>query len=242
MSYDRAITIFSPDGHLLQVEYAIEAVRRGGCIVGVTGKDVIVLAAEKKVSNKLQNNHTAKKILQIDDNLALSFAGLNADARVLANKARLECQRYRLNMEDPASVDYISKHIARLQQSYTHKGGVRPFGISTLVVGFQINGDPGLYQTEPAGIFSAWKSKAVGKNSKTVQEYLEKNYTENLTEEAATLLAIKALFEVVEVNTKNIEVAVMRRSGLMHLDDDSLSIFINQIESEIKQSTDAPKN
>ena len=93
----------------------------------------------------------------VDNHVTLAFAGLNADARILIDKARLEAQSHRLTVEDPVTIDYISKYIASVQQRYTQSGGVRPFGISTLVVGFDPNDStPRLYQTEPSGIYSAW--------------------------------------------------------------------------------------
>jgi len=151
-------SVFSPDGHVFQVEYALEAVKRGTCAVAVKGNEIVVLGCEKKSAMKLQDTRiTPSKIGLVDDHVCLAFAGLNADARILIDKARLEAQSHRLTVEDPVSIEYITKYVAGVQQRYTQSGGVRPFGISTLIVGF----DPGskearLYQTEPSGIYSAW--------------------------------------------------------------------------------------
>jgi 20S proteasome subunit alpha 4 len=160
--YDRALSVFSPDGHVFQVEYALEAVKRGTCAVAVKGtakdEQCVVLGCEKRSALKLQDTRiTPSKISMLDTHVCLAFAGLNADARILVDKARLEAQSHRLTVEDPVSVEYITKYVAGVQQRYTQSGGVRPFGISTLIVGF----DPGsnearLYQTEPSGIYSAW--------------------------------------------------------------------------------------
>ncbi|KAH7413730.1 nucleophile aminohydrolase [Phaeosphaeria sp. MPI-PUGE-AT-0046c] len=208
--YDRALSVFSPDGHVFQVEYALEAVKRGTCAVGVKGADIVVLGCEKRSAMKLQDTRiTPSKICLVDNHVALAFAGLNADARILVDKARLEAQSHRLTVEDPVSIEYITKYVAGVQQRYTQSGGVRPFGISTLIVGFDPNDKtPRLYQTEPSGIYSAWKANAIGRSSKTVREFLERNHKDGMDREETIKLTVKSLLEVVQTGAKNIEIAI----------------------------------
>jgi len=235
MSYDRAITVFSPDGHLFQVEYAIEAVRQGTTAVAVRAKDVVILAVERKSTVKLQEARTVRKILRVDSHLALAFAGLTADARVLVNKARIESQSYRLTVEDACSVEYMSRHIAKIQQKYTQRGGRRPFGISILLAGHDRDGTPHLYQTDPSGTYNEWTANAIGRNAKNVIEYLEKNTTENstLSEADALHLIISALLEVVESGGKNIEIGVVRRGeGLVMMEQEKVEELSQQISRE----------
>ncbi|WWC70589.1 uncharacterized protein I206_104540 [Kwoniella pini CBS 10737] len=233
-SYDRALTVFSPDGHLFQVEYALEAVRRGTVAVGVRGSSCVVLGVEKKSTLQLQDPRTVRKVAMLDDHVCVAFAGLTADGRILIDKARIECQSHRLTVEDPVSIEYITKHIAGIQQKYTQSGGVRPFGISTLVVGFDPNDTiPRLYQTEPSGIYSAWKACAIGRASKTVREFLEKNYTEELPRDEAIKLTVKSLLEVVQTGAKNIEISVMERYGVIsNLEQSEIEQIVATIESE----------
>ncbi|GFH24076.1 proteasome subunit alpha type [Haematococcus lacustris] len=223
-----------------EMEYALEAVRKGTLAVGVRGTDTIVLGVEKKSAAKLQDARTVRKIVKIDDHICLAFAGLTADARVLINRARVEAQSYRLTLDEVVTVDHITKHIAGIQQKYTQSGGVRPFGISTLIVGFDSSGAPQLYQTDPSGIYSAWKANAIGRNSKTIREFLEKHYVETSGQDTIKL-AIRALIETVEAGSKSIEIAVMSRdSGLRVLTDSEVDTLVKEVEAE-KAAAEASK-
>jgi len=207
-------------------------VRKGTTAVGVRSPDHIVFAVERKSTAKLQEPRTVRKIHKLDENIVLSFAGLTADARVLINKARIECQSYRLTFEDAPSVEYIAEYISGIQQRYTQSGGVRPFGISTLLMGFDEDGTPRLYQTEPSGNHTAWKAVATGRNQKTVKEFLEKNYNEDTAVDGVKL-ACRALLEVVEAGGKNIEVAVLRKGEpLRMLPDDEVEKLCMELEAE----------
>lgn len=230
-TYDKAITIFAPDGNLFQVQYAFEAVNRGSATVGIKGKDCVVLAVEKKTTTALQDPHTIRKILQIDEHIMLTFAGLQADARVLVDKARLEAQSFRFNFEDEPTLEYLARYVAETQQSYTQKGGVRPFGISTFMIGFE-GREPRLYQTEPSGAYSLWKANAIGRNAKTLREYLEKNHTDGLSNQDSIRLAVETLMEVVE-SSKNIEICIMTGPGKFEmLDDAAIERVVKEIEKQ----------
>jgi len=265
MSYDRAITVFSPDGHLFQVEYAMEAVRRGSTAIGIKGKDCVVLAVERRALAKLQDPRTIRKIVPLDTSTTLAFSGLTADARVLIHKARLEAQSYRLTCEDDPSVEYLARHIARTQQKYTQRGGVRPFGISSLIAGFdsvdvdvdvivetdtETEGEsktestttstqrrPVLYQTDPAGTHSRWNAQVIGgRNAKSLREFLEKNYTQDMSEQDAVKLGIQSLLEVVDSGAKNMEICVVRETEKVVLEEKEVDEVVKAIEVEIEEN------
>uniref|UniRef100_F7IGB8 Proteasome subunit alpha type n=1 Tax=Callithrix jacchus TaxID=9483 RepID=F7IGB8_CALJA len=243
--YDRAITVFSPDGHLFQVEYAQEAVKKGSTAVGIRGANIVILGVEKKSVAKLQDERTVRKICALDDHVCMAFAaltiftGLTADARVVINRARVECQSHKLTVEDPVTVEYITRFIATLKQKYTQSNGRRPFGISALIVGFDDDGVPRLYQTDPSGTYHAWKANAIGRSAKTVREFLEKNYTEDAiaSDNEAIKLAIKALLEVVQSGGKNIEIAVIRRNqALKMFSAKEVELYVTEIEKEKEEA------
>ncbi|XP_013772647.1 proteasome subunit alpha type-7-like [Limulus polyphemus] len=241
-TYDRAITVFSPDGHLFQVEYAQEAVKKGSTAVGVRGNTIVVLAVEKKSVAKLQEERTVRKICLLDDHVVMTFAGLTADARILIDRARVECQSHKLTVEDPVTLEYITRHIAQLKQRYTQSNGRRPFGISALIAGFDYDNTPHLFQSDPSGVYHEWKANATGRNAKTVREYLEKNYNEEVakSDEATIKLAIKSLLEVVQ--GKNVEVAIMRRGqSLKMLDSEDIEKYTAEIEKEKEEEAEKKK-
>lgn len=194
-----------------------------------------MLCVEKKSVAKLQEDRTVRKICLLDHHVVMAFAGLTADARILINRAQIECQSHKLNVEDPVTIEYITRYIAQLKQKYTQSNGRRPFGLSCLIGGFDLDGTPHLFQTDPSGIYYEWKANATGKSAKTVREFLEKYYTPELVEneDGAVKLAIKALLEVVQSGQKNLEVAVMRKDQPMQmLDAETIEKFVTIIEDE----------
>ena len=194
---------------------------------------------------RLQDPRTIRKIVSIDESSVLAFAGLTADARVLINKTRMEAQSYRLTCEDAPSVEYLARYIARTQQRYTQRGGVRPFGIATLLAGFSQEDDgsskPVLYQTDPAGTHSEWKAQVIGgRNAKSLREFLEKNWEENLDEAKAVRMGVQALLEVVDSGAKNMEICVVRAGGAKSImDEKDVDAIVKQIEAEAEEGKTA---
>jgi len=154
-----------------------------------------------------------KKLVKVDEKIFAAFAGLTADARVLINQARVECQSYRLTCDEAPSVEYVARWVAQLQQKYTQAGGVRPFGVTSLIAGFDDAGKPALFQTDPSGICSSWKAAAAGKNEKFVREFLEKNFTADQTRAQAIKLCVRALLEVTDSGEGALEVVVLTADG-----------------------------
>ncbi|CAK9298005.1 unnamed protein product [Gordionus sp. m RMFG-2023] len=226
------------------VEYAQEAVVKGSTAIGVRGRDVVVLGVEKKSIAKLQEERTIRKICSLDDHIVMAFAGLTADARVLINRARIECQSHRLTFEDPVSVEHISRYIASYKQKYTQSNGRRPFGISILLAGFDQDGSPHIFQTDPAGTHLEWKANAIGRGFKTVREFLEKNYTETevATKEGCISLAVKSLLEVVQSGGKSMEIGIMER-GMPYktLTPEEIEGYIIKIEKEREEEIERKK-
>ena len=158
---------------------------------------------------------------------------MSADARVMINKARVECQSYRLRVEDAPTVEFIARHIGQMQQKYTQRGGVRPFGVSMLIAGVGADGVPQLWSSDPSGVYSAWKAAAVGRSSKALMELLEKQFEEGCSGEAALKLAVRALLEVVESGAKSIEVGVLRGGVAMEMVTEArLEALAAEIEKE----------
>ena len=223
--YDRAITVFSPDGRLYQVEYAIETVRRGTIAVGVKCKDGIVIAVEEK-SRKLQISEIAQKIFQIDDHIGVAAAGYIPDARSQVDNARFFSQSNKLVYDEPVDVETVAKHLADQCQQFTQYAGVRPFGVS-LILGGVLNKTPQLYLTDPSGTYISYEAIAIGANSDQVTDFLEKTYKNDLSLDEASVLAVAGIYLSSEdkEGTSHIRIAQIKtETGLYELVSDEQKI------------------
>ncbi|XP_030564636.1 proteasome subunit alpha type-7-1B [Drosophila novamexicana] len=234
--FDESVNIYSPDGHLLQVEYAQEAVRKGSTVVGLRTKECVVLGVEKRAIDSLQIERTSRKIKKIDQHMAMTFAGLTADARVLVSRAQVEAQSHRLNFDRPASVEYITRYLARLKQTYTQSVARRPFGVSCLIGGFDEDGRPRLFQTDPSGIYYEWSANTTGRLGQTVNEYLEKNTAViSRAPDAASAMkhVMRALFTATSLDASFYELAVLRyRQPMEMVKPETLEYLLGVIKQE----------
>jgi proteasome alpha subunit len=190
--YDEAITIFSPEGRIYQVEYALELVKRGAPVSGVLTKEGVTLAAVEILQTSLEDRRFSKKLFEFDTHVAAVIAGNSPDARVLVREARYSCQGHRMTYDEPIGIESLVSSIGDVLQQYTQNAGVRPFGVSMIVAGVDASG-PRLITTDPSGSYRGYKAAALGMNSEKGRELLEKKYKEKITLDEAITLSIEAL-------------------------------------------------
>ena len=211
MGYDRSITMFSPDGRLLQVEYAKKTVRQGSTAVGIACKDGIVLVADKRIVGKLVVPESVEKVFQIDDHIAATAAGIISDARVLVERSQIKAQQHRVTYDSGIDVLSIVKDMSDLCQFTTQSAGLRPFGVSLLVAGIDGDGTPTLFMTDPTGIFFRYRAAVIGEGEIEIEKILQKKYRLNMTVEEGLALGVGALaaFVGAELNIDRLEAVVV---------------------------------
>jgi proteasome alpha subunit len=196
MGYDRTATMFSPEGHLLQVEYAEKTVRLGSSSIGMVCSDGVFILADKRVEDKLVVKESASKITEIDNHIIASSAGILSDARILIERAQVLAQQHRVTYNSPIEPELVIKEIANMKQQFTQYGGARPFGVSMMVAG--INGKKAeLFVSDITGNYFSYYANVIGENDDKIREELREKYKQTLTIKQGVKLALE-IFEKVQ--------------------------------------------
>ncbi|MDR2203851.1 MAG: archaeal proteasome endopeptidase complex subunit alpha [Nitrososphaerota archaeon] len=232
-AYDRAITVFSPDGRLFQVEYAMELVNRGATILGIQTAEGVVLGSEESIE-ALEEVGFSYKIFRVDDHVGAAIVGLSSDARILIDQARVHSQSNKLTYDEPIDVEVVTKRICDLQQMYTQHAGVRPFGVSLIFAGVDKTGSR-VFGTHPSGTYRGYKATALGAGRETVLNILKEEYKDNMSLEGITKLAIKCLVKALEARQlpPRIKLAVIPAATktLEMLSDEKIDAYIKELSS-----------
>ena len=239
-AYDRAITVFSPDGRLFQVEYASETVKRGATVLGIASPEAVVLAAEERATSKLQDPSFMWKIFQIDEHVGAAVAGLSCDAHVLIDQARIYAQSNRLLYDEPIDVEILTRRIGEIKQLYTQHAGVRPFGISILFGGIDRKGSR-IFWTDPSGAYLSYKAWAIGAGGDAANEILEAEYKDSMTLDESVILALKCMSKVLEdkIDAQKIRIALIPSATkrFAKLAPADVEKYLKKLESAKKAAT-----
>lgn len=195
MGYDRTATMFTPEGHLLQVEYAEKTVRLGSSSIAMVCSDGVLILADKRMEDKLVVPSSAQKIYEIDSHMISSIAGITSDARVLIDKSQVLSQQHRITYDSPIEPELIIKEISNIKQQFTQYGGARPFGVSLMIAGTQ-NGKGRLYSSDITGNYFEYYANSIGENDAKINNLLREKYKSSLDLKKGTQLAVEIMKEV----------------------------------------------
>lgn len=207
-AYDRGTSLFSPDGRIYQVEYAREAVKRGGASVGVRTAHGVVFAAQARARSELMETRSIEKLHKFDDHVGGASAGHVADARQLIDFARQRSQVNQLRFGEPIGVETLAKEITDHIQESTQVGGTRPYGAALLIGGVD-DDQPRLFETDPSGTPHEWAAVAIGGGHDEIRSFLEDNYADDLELEAGIDLALEALLQDEDLSAEEISLATI---------------------------------
>lgn len=189
--YDMTPTMYSPDGRIYQVEYAIETVKRGTLALGIKCKDGVIVAVEEN-PRALQVADITQKIFQVDQHIGVAAAGYIPDARVQVDNARFFSQSTKMTYDEPVEIETVAKHLADQCHQFTQYSGVRPYGVSLIIAGVDQKGGA-IYVTDPSGTYVSYAAVAIGAGSEEVTDFLEKNYKTDIGLEEGAALATAAI-------------------------------------------------
>jgi 20S proteasome subunit alpha 5 len=213
--YDRGVNTFSPEGRLLQVEYAVEAIKLGSTALGIQTAEGVVLAVEKRITSSLLEPSSVEKIMEIDTHIGAAMCGLTADARTMIEHARVEAQAHRFTYDEPMTTEAVTQAICDLALRFgedrkREQAMSRPFGVALLMAGIDENG-PALFHTDPAGTYAQYEAKAIGAGSEGAQSQLAEKYNRSLTLKEAEKIVIGTLKQVMEekLDATNVELAAV---------------------------------
>jgi len=209
--YDRGVNTFSPEGRLFQVEYAIEAIKLGSTAIGIQTSEGVVLAVEKRITSKLLEPSSVKKIVKLDDQIGCAMSGLVADARTLVDHARVETQNHWFVYDEKMGTEACVQSVCDLALGFGEGEMARPFGVALLVAGVDDKDGPALYHTDPSGTYTKYEAKAIGAGSEGAQTYLQEHYNKSLKLHEAEKMALEVLKQVMEekISSTNVEVGVI---------------------------------
>lgn len=197
MGYDRSTSMFSPDGRLFQVEYAMEAAKRGWTMVGVRVSEGVVVVAEKRRTTPLIDIEHLEKVYMVDEHIGAGFVGFGSDGRVLIDYARQLAIQYRFVYGESIPVEYLVKQVCDVMQVYTQHGGVRPFGVTLMIAGVDETGSK-LFVAEPSGQYISYKAHGLGQGGSQAIEVLQRDYRDEMSLDDAVVLGIRAIASVME--------------------------------------------
>ena len=203
MGYDRTATMFSPEGHLLQVEYAEKTVRLGTSSIGMTCSDGVFIIADKRITDVLISIKSTSKVHEVDEHIICSVAGIVSDARVLIERAQVIAQQHRVTYDSPIEPELVIKDIANIKQQFTQYGGARPFGVSLMLAGLNRK-KPELYTSDVTGNYLSYNANAIGENDDKIREKLREKYRQDLTIKKGVKLALE-IFEELKGKDFNID-------------------------------------
>ena len=189
--YDMTPTMYSPDGRIYQVEYAMETVKRGTLAIGVCSKEGVIIAVEEK-ARTLQTTGITQKIFQVDFHIGIAAAGYIPDARIQVDSARFFSQGNRMTYDESVEIATVAKYLADQSHQFTQYSGVRPNGVSLIIAGIDQKGES-IYVTDPSGTYVQYAAVAIGAGSEDVNDFLEKHYNPDMSIDDASSLAIAAI-------------------------------------------------
>jgi proteasome alpha subunit len=223
MAYDRTIVVFSPDGRLLQVEYAREAVKRGSTAIGIRLKNAVVLGSLKTTAS-LGVSDSYRKIYEIDSHIGLVSSGLLSDARDLVEVSRVKAQINRITYGEPISVSSLTRYVSDRKHIVTQYAGMRPYGVGLLIGG--VNDEPALFETDPSGTMIEWKAQTIGRGAEKAKKVLEREYKDGMDESAGVKLLMKALRAGEQkAGRENVEISVISKSGFKRLGPEDIKKY-----------------
>ncbi len=223
MGYDRTATMFSPEGTILQVEYAEKTVRLGSASIGMVCSDGVLILADKRSGDKLIVQKSANKIYEIDSHIIASAAGIVSDARVLVDRAQVIAQQHRVTYDSPIEPELVVKDIANTMQQFTQWGGGRPFGVSIMIAGINEK-KPELYISDITGNYLSYHTNAIGENDEKIKEKLRERYKQGLNIKKGTKLVLDIFKEVFD---KKFDI---KRFELIYIN--STDAKLNKVEGE----------